>query len=120
MTITILENQATFEFAIDTPNINIDTVLEVSSQHSNTILFSIPATLLNSNDRYSRFECTVPTNLWNEHKDGMHTYRVIEGETVYDTGSFKLVTTPGGTAGTEPYISNNETRQAKVIYRPDY
>ena len=120
MTITIIENQATFTFAIDTPNITIDTQLEVTSQHSNTVLFDLPAVLINSNDRYSRFECVVPTNLWNEHKDGMHTYRVYAAETTYDTGSFKLVTTPGGTAGTEPYVSNNEKRQAKVIYRPAY
>lgn len=120
MTIKIIEDQAKFEFAIDIPNIITDTNLEVFSPYSNTVLFDLPAVMLNNNDRYSRFEVDVPTDFWDKHYNGMYTYRVYVDEDTLDTGSFKLVTKPGGDMGTVPHISNNENREAKVVYRSQY
>ena len=120
MTIKILEDQSTFTYAIDTPNILTNVQLEVTSLYSNTILFDLSSTLLESNNRYSRFECNVPADFWDKHYNGLYTYRIYEGETTWDTGSFKLITKPGGDTGTESHTSNNENRQAKVIYRPSY
>jgi len=120
MTITILEGQLTFEFAIDTPNIDVDTRLEVFSPYSNTTLFDLEAVLVLSNSRYSQFIVEVPSNFWNNHYNGMYIYSVMSGATTYDTGSFKLITQPGGDMGTLNHISTNENRQAEVVYRPNY
>ena len=121
MTIKIIENQTTFQFAVDVPDI-IETVLTltVTSQHSNDVLFTLEAEVIETNSRYTRFNCDTPSDLWDNHWEGMHLYRLHAGTNTYDTGSFKLVLNPGGKVGTEPYISNNETRQSKVIYRPNY
>ena len=121
MTIKILENQSTFEIAVDTPNI-LETVcdFEVFSPYSNTALFTTTATLIETNDRYSRFECLTPADLWDGHYNGMYTYTLYFGSEIYDTGSFKLVTQPGGDMGTVQHISDNENRQSQVVYRPNY
>ena len=120
MTIKILQDQATFTFAINTPNIITDTQLEVYSPYSNTVLFDLPAVMLINNDRYTRFEVAVPNDFWDKHFNGMYEYRVYVTGTTYDTGSFKLVTQPGGDMGTVPHISDNENREAKVVYRSQY
>jgi len=120
MTITILEDQLAFYIAIDTPNIQNDARLEVFSPYSNTVLFDQVATLIESNARFSRFVVDTPTDLWDKHYNGMYTYKVYDIENIYDTGSFKLITQPGGDMGTVAHISNNENRQATVVYRPNY
>ena len=121
MTIKILQDQLTFEFAVDTPNI-ADTLcnFEIFSPFSNTTLLDLEATLIESNDRYSRFQCNVPVDLWDKHYNGMYTYILYKDSTIYDTGSFKLITQPGGDMGTHPHISDNENRQSQVVYRPNY
>ena len=121
MTIKIKENQTYFDFAVDVPNItNMICDFIVTSQHSNDTLFGVKAYLIETNDRYSRFTCDIPSDTALNHWNGMHLYRLYLNETTYDTGSFKWVSSPGGETGTESYISNNETRQSKVIYRPNY
>ena len=120
MTITILEDQLAFYIAIDTPNILDDARLEVFSPYSNTVIFDKLAILIESNARYSRFLVDTPTDLWDKHVNGMYTYRVYYLDNTYDTGSFKLITQPGGDMGTIPHISNNENRQATVVYRANY
>lgn len=121
MTIKILEGETSFEFAVDVPNIPTATCdFTVTSQHSNDVLFTVTANRTNTNDRYTSFTADVPVDTDLKHWNGMHNYRLYRDNTTHDTGSFKLITNPGGTTGTEPYISNNETRQAKVIYRPAY
>lgn len=120
MTIKIIENQANFIVAINIPNITVNTQFEVFSPYSNKVLFDLPATLAESNDRYSLFTVDVPTDFWNNHYNGMYTYRVYEGTTNYDEGSFKLITQPGGDMGTVQHISDNENRQAQVVYRSNY
>lgn len=121
MTIKILENQLTFEFAVDVPNTPETRIfLEVFSPYSNTVLFYQEATLLETNARFSRFICDTPTDLWDKHYNGMYVYTLYFNEDVVDTGSFKLVTQPGGDMGTVPHISDNENRQSQVVYRPNY
>lgn len=121
MTVKILQNQSTFEIAVDTPNIPEQICdFEVFSPYSNTTLFLVKATLIETNDRYSRFECVTPVDLWDKHYNGMYTYTLSFGTDIYDTGSFKLVTQPGGDMGTVPHISDNENRQSQVVYRPNY
>ena len=120
MTITIIENQANFNLAINTPNILTDTQLEVFSPYSNTVLFDLPATLIESNARFSLFTVAIPTDFWNNHFNGMYTYKVYFGAETYDSGSFKLVTQPGGDMGTVQHITSNENREAQVVYRSNY
>ena len=120
MTIKIIQNQATFNVAINVPNIIESTQFEVFSPYSNTVLFSLPATFVESNDRYSLFTVAIPTDFWDNHYNGMYTYNVYLGAETLDSGSFKLITKPGGDMGTVPHVSNNENREAQVVFRSNY
>lgn len=120
MTIKIIENQSSFYAAINTPNINEDTQITVFSPYSNTVLFTLPAILVDSNDRYSLFTVDIPADFWDNHYNGMYTYTINLDGDILDSGSFKLITQPGGDMGTVPHISNNENREAQVVFRSNY
>lgn len=120
MTIRINENQTVFTISINTPNISTECRIEVFSPYSNTVLFDYPLTLIESNSRYTEFEADVPVDFWDHHWNGMYTYRVYDEAEDFDKGSFKLITKPGGDLGTVDHISDNENRQAKVVYRSNY
>jgi len=120
MTINILQNQASFTFTVNVPSIAVNCNLEIFSPYSNTVLVDFTGTLNISNTRYSQFTVTVPTDFWDNHYNGMYTYRLYEGTTTYDEGSFKLITKPGGDMGTIEHISNNENREAQVVFRSNY
>jgi hypothetical protein len=120
MTIEILQNQADFTFAIDTPNIVGDVELEIFSPYSNTVLVTLTGIFIEANDRFSRFLVAVPQDFWDKHYSGMYTYKVYSGTVIYDEGALKLITQPGGGMGTMNHISTNENRQSEVVYRPNY
>jgi len=50
----------------------------------------------------------------------MGNYTITKDGSVIDSGSLKLIYSPGGGTGTQSYISDNENRQADVFYRPAY
>jgi hypothetical protein len=119
MTITIDTNQ--FDFYINTPNLSLsDVIFDIKSQLSNTLLVGTTATITDSNERYSTISVTLNEDIADKHYNGIYEYTVYSNENIYDTGLLKIVTEPGGTTGTIDYQSNNEDRQAKVIYRPAY
>jgi hypothetical protein len=94
--------------------------LEVWSQLSNTLLFSVPLTLVTSNDRYAEYTFTLPALEGDNHYNGMYNYMLYQDSGLVDQGSLKLIFSPGGGTGTQDYISNNENRQAVVYYDPAY
>lgn len=120
MTITIIQDQSTFDFAVNTPSLTEDCNLEIFSPYSNTILATLAATLTESNLRYSRFSVAVPADFWDNHYNGMYTYKLYLNADTFDVGSFKLITKPGGDMGTVDHISNNENREAQVVFRSNY
>jgi hypothetical protein len=50
----------------------------------------------------------------------MANYKVYQDGGLLDSGSLKLIYSPGGGTGTQDYISDNENREAVVYYTPDY
>lgn len=121
MTIKIEENQTDFTFAVNVADMPLGNYkLTVVSQHSNEELFIAAATIIETNARYTLLIAPTTTEMWNNHWNGMHIYTLSADGITYDTGSFKLETQPGGGMGTKAHISNNEMRQAEVIYRPNY
>jgi hypothetical protein len=120
MTVTI--NAAQFDFYINTPNVPLGEVsFDIMSQLSNTVLATTIASVTDSNDRYTTLSVFLEDwDIPSKHYNGIYEYTVYSNENIYDTGLLKIVTEPGGTTGTIDYQSNNEDRQAKVIYRPAY
>ena len=99
--------------------------MRLVSQWSNTDLIDLPVVgNLNifTNDRYTRVTfLTLFEDLALRHVNGIY-----EAELYNETFGLsykqlvKLITSPGGSTGTKPYISDNEDRQAIVYYKPEY
>lgn len=122
MTIEFTENVFDYSLFLNIAQVgaSIDQRLIVSSQASNTEILNVPFNIGVSNGRYTRIDFTIPTDIPAKHLNSMANYNVtIAGETI-DEGILKITTNPGGGTYTQNYISNNETRQAKVYYRPEY
>lgn len=104
---------------------NHDWRLRFTSQWSNMELGNWPvagALTIITNDRYTRVTfLTVTEDLADRHINGIY-----EAELYNETFGLsykqlvKLITSPGGSTGTKPYISDNEDRQAIVYYKPEY
>ena len=79
-------------------------------------------TLLEQNDRYSEIEITFPVEFKDQHKNGVYYYSIEAEGLSYERGYVKIVTSPGGTNGSIPFVANPETenRESKVFYRPTY
>jgi hypothetical protein len=127
MTLEIIQYNTTYPFAVNVPNVDplATFTIEVRSQLSNTTVQPIPqsswgVSYIATNDRYSEFVLTLPSAAGVEHGNGMYNYVLKENGGVIDSGSLKLIFSPGGGTGTQPYISDNETRQAIVYYDPAY
>lgn len=119
MTITVSATE--FEFYINTPDLALgDVSFDIKSQLSNDLIVTTTASVIDSNDRYSTISVTLNEEIQSKHYNGIYEYTVYSNENIYDTGLLKITTEPGGSTGTRPYVSNNEDRQAKVIYRPAY
>lgn len=119
MTITV--NALQFELPINTPNIPLgDVSIDIKSQYSQTNIISQFASVIESNERYSIISVFLSEEIQDKHYNGIYEYTVYSNENIYDTGLLKLITEPGGGTGTQAYQSNNEDRQAQVIYRPSY
>ena len=120
MTVTINQSN-TFEMTVNQPNVSsTGTAITVRSQHSNDTLFFSAVSIVETNDRFTTVTCTLPTDFYKQHYNGIYEYELEANAEVVDTGLVKIVTQPGGDFGKSEYISNNEDRQAKVIYRPSY
>ena len=122
MTIEFIEENLTYSLYLNVSNVSSGTsqTLLVSSQASNTEILNVDFTIGVTNDRYTRIDFTIDSEIPTKHLNSMADYFVIiDGQTI-DQGILKITTNPGGATYTENYISNNENRQSKVYYRPQY
>ena len=94
--------------------------IEFISMYSNTVLLDMPATIYTSNARYTQLDFTIPSDFAEKHVEGIYKYIVYTDLEVLAQGVISIITEPGGDTGTDPYISNNEDREAQVFYRPQY
>lgn len=119
MTITFDTTKTVYDFYLNGQFSFADRI-EFRSMYSNTPLFDLPATIITANTRYTQLEFTMPSDLNEKHIEGIYEYIVYGNGVLIDTGVVKVITQPGGSTGTEPYISTNEDREAKVYFRSSY
>jgi hypothetical protein len=119
MTLEVISWNTVYTIAFNVPNwtIPINSFnLVVTSQLSNDVVFDVPLSVLETNDRYTLCEFTLPALEGNKHFNSMCNYTVYYDTGVWDKGSLKLIYSPGGNTCTTDYISDNENRQAIVYY----
>lgn len=120
MTLKLVDGQTQYMMSFNIANASGDWTLTVTSQLSHlNILDEVPLTKDLTNDRYTEFTFNIPSELPQEHKNGIYDYSVTNG-TVTFQGLLKLVCGTGGTNGTVNYESDNEDRQGPVYYTPEY
>ena len=117
MTITITEGTTDYNLYLN-GQLTVDR-LRVVSMYSKESIIDQAVTSTN-NDRYTTISFTLPTEFGEQHLNGIYQYIAYNGTEIVDSATLKVITSPGGGFGTEPHISNNENRDAKVIYRPSY
>lgn len=124
MTLYVDEAQLTIPFYLNVPNLvtGVGYQFNLTSQYSKETI-TLPATLQETNDRYTKFFVTFPTGFGDQHENGVYYYSVNQ-ETLepFTYGLAKIITEPGGAMGTITYDSGVETenREADVYYRPNY
>lgn len=120
MTLKLTDGQTDYQMSFNLVNATGSWTLTLTSQVSNLpILEDIALTIEETNDRYTEFSFAIPSDLPEEHKNGIYTYSV-SNEISIETGLLKLVCGSGGTDGTVSYTSNNEDQEAPIYYRPQY
>lgn len=120
MTVTI-DSSNQLQMSVNVANMPISDInLTLTSQHSNDEVINDDVVVSETNDRFTTIQLDLPTDFYKLHYNGIYEYTISGAGTIYDTGLLKMVLTPGGDFGKEEYISNNDNRQAKVIYRPSY
>lgn len=87
------------------------------------------------NERYTRWfvdtsDGVTPSDFPNQHRNGFYHWVITPafgptdkpsiGITNSGQGLIKLIFQPGGDTNIEPYVSNNEQREADTYYRPNY
>ena len=122
MTIQFNEETLNYSLYLNVANVAEGTVqtLNISSQASNTDILSVPFTISTTNNRYTQIDFTIDVTISPKHLNSMANYQVIIDGNIVDQGIIKITTNPGGGDFTINYISDNETRQSKVYYRPEY
>jgi len=121
MTLTIETGTFAYTFYSNVPNVTAGVFeLTITSQWSNQEVIQVTPTLVSSNARYTKWLFTLGINEGDNHYNGMGNYTITKDGSVIDSGSLKLIYSPGGGTGTQSYISDNENRQADVFYRPAY
>lgn len=124
MTLYVDEANLTVDFYLNLANQAIlPQEMIITSQWSHQPLV-LEATILESNDRYTKYQVTFPTGFGDEHKNGIYNYSIGETTALEPThyGLVKIITEPGGTMGTVSYDAgpDAEERVADVFYRPNY
>lgn len=125
MTIELISNQNGFNIFINTPDLSTSPTynIAITSEHSNTVLFDADMIMLETNERYTAFK-VASGDISDNHWNGIHNYTITSTfesiEEIVEEGVFKLLSTPGGTTGTDAYVSPNENREADVYYRSNY
>ena len=105
--------------------LNHDWKLAFKSQWSNTVIYEAPSIGnlgITTNDRYTRCTfLTIGEGLADQHINGIYEARLYNDVLGLEYKQLiKIITSPGGSTGTKPYISDNEDREAIVYYKPEY
>ena len=87
--------------------------------------FPILGTTYEHNARFSKWLCDTSSmpGLAEEHRNGYYHLAVTPIPVLVNPTYqqiVKLVFDPGGDTNTQPYISNNEEREADTYFRPNY
>lgn len=122
MTIQFNEQTLTYSLYINVSNVvpGSSQTLLVTSQASNTDILNVDFTIDITNDRYTKIDFTIDAEIPSKHLNSIANYTVIIDGNIIDEGILKITTNPGGGTFTQNYISNNEFRESKVYYRPNY
>ena len=119
MTLYIPTGATTYEFVVNLPNASGNNYLVIQSQYN--INFWVWAlTIVETNDRYTKFSMNVTEQERTGHFGGVYDYQIQNDvpEVLVD-GLMKWINEEG-----EPelpaYISNNETKEANQFYTPNY
>lgn len=92
--------------------------LTIKSLYSNDELLVIDLTTILSNERYTHFRFSLNGGLnLNNDIGGIYEYLIKLNNNLIDSGLIKVVNKENELP-TKNYISNNETRKGKVLYRP--
>ncbi len=118
MTTTITAEEATFYINSPTSALDVNTTFTLKSQYSQDTLITVAAGdwfVDQENARFAQFTVDLPADFKEKHYNGFYTWQLGSYSDIV-----KIITQPGGDTGKESYISNNETRDADVFYRPNY
>ncbi len=101
---------------------NIDNLLGeykliIKSLYSNTDILVVDLDTITSNDRYTHFQFNKGNLDTKNDINGIYQYIIKESNDIIDSGLVKIVN-KGNELPTISYVSNNETRKSKVLYRP--
>ena len=112
--------EAAYLASFNQPNATGSWKLRLYSQYSHKDVLDVDLYILETNDRYTEFYFLIPAGFYNEHLEGVYDYYLTKDSVSIETGNMKLVLTPGGETGTEPFVSDNDQRVAETYYRPIY
>jgi|14BtaG_2_1085337.scaffolds.fasta_scaffold04220_4 hypothetical protein len=118
MTTIITGEEATFYINSPTSALDLSDSFTLKSQYSQEILVTVASgdwSIITENARYASFTVDLPADFEDKHYNGYYTWQLGTYSDIV-----KIITQPGGDAGEAEYISNNETREADVFYRPNY
>jgi hypothetical protein len=121
MTFYLETGATTKEISTNITNLTPSTYyLAVTSQY-NKNTWSFALTIVESNARYTKFSLPISASDREGHYNGIYDYEIknIAGD-IYDSGLLKWISEEGGSTNIEPYISNNENREAGQYYRPNF
>lgn len=118
MTFYFPTDATSYNFSVNVPNMSGTLFLVVQSLY-NKNLYAWALTIEETNDRYTEFSMTLTDEETEGHFNGIFGYEIQDAEAnVYLSGLLKWINEDGGQMGTEPYISDNENREAVQFYRP--
>lgn len=114
-------NKLVYDIYINVGNIDEEKEykLKINSLYSNDELLLIDLTTVLTNSRYTHFYFELEnTNLLINDINGIYEYIILDDlENIVDTGLIKVINKLNGLP-TKNYVSNNEKRKSRVLYRP--
>lgn len=114
-------NKLVYDIYINVGNIDEEKEykLKINSLYSNDELLLIDLNVVLTNGRYTYFDFELDED-FNFTNDiaGIYEYLILDDlDDIVDTGLVKIVN-KANTLPTKNYVSNNEKRKSRVLYRP--
>ena len=127
MTINLYTNTTAYRFAVNVANLTLTNSpvpkFMVRSQAANDIVYSWDAEWVETNDRFTLFNLTVPLADLDNHNNGIYEYWIEQDGTeiaLIPRDLVKIVNAVGGSTGMVEYVSDNDQGQKVIYYRPKY